>query len=64
VLPVRYELGSYISEVGILHSHRRENLKSDMRVVGSEIYGQDMDLSSLIPRRTVAVFVVPHGPAL
>jgi hypothetical protein len=26
--PVRYELGFYIPEDGILHSHRRENLKS------------------------------------
>jgi hypothetical protein len=26
--PVKYELGSYIPEDGILHSHRRENLKS------------------------------------
>jgi hypothetical protein len=26
--PVRYELGSYISEDGILHSHRFENLYS------------------------------------
>jgi hypothetical protein len=25
---VRYELGSYILEYGILHSHRHENLKS------------------------------------
>jgi hypothetical protein len=28
VSPVRYELGSYIPEDGILHSHRRGNLKS------------------------------------
>jgi hypothetical protein len=28
VSPVRYELGIYIPEDGILHSHRRENLKS------------------------------------
>jgi hypothetical protein len=28
VLPVRYELGSYTLEDGILHSHRRENLKA------------------------------------
>jgi hypothetical protein len=26
--PVRYELGFYIPEDGILYSHRRENLKS------------------------------------
>jgi hypothetical protein len=28
VSSVRYELGFYIAEDGILHSHRRENLKS------------------------------------
>jgi hypothetical protein len=28
VSPVKYELGSYITEDDILHSHRRENLKS------------------------------------
>jgi hypothetical protein len=28
VSPVRYELGFYIPENDILHSHRRENLKS------------------------------------
>jgi hypothetical protein len=28
VSPVRCELGFYIPEDGILHSHRRENLKS------------------------------------
>jgi hypothetical protein len=28
VSPLKYELGFYIPEDGILHSHRRENLKS------------------------------------
>jgi hypothetical protein len=28
VSPVKYELGFYIPEDDILHSHRRENLKS------------------------------------
>jgi hypothetical protein len=28
VFPERYELAFYIQEDGILHSHRRENLKS------------------------------------
>jgi hypothetical protein len=32
--PVRYELGSYIPEDGILHSHRRENLKSYIALIG------------------------------
>jgi hypothetical protein len=31
VSPVKYELGFYIPEDDILHSHRRENLKSYMR---------------------------------
>jgi hypothetical protein len=32
--PVKYELGFYITEDDILHSHRRENLKSYMVSVG------------------------------
>jgi hypothetical protein len=32
---VKYELGFYIPEDGILHSHRRENLKSYMGVFPS-----------------------------
>jgi hypothetical protein len=28
VSPVKYELGVYIPEDGILHSHRRDSLKS------------------------------------
>jgi hypothetical protein len=31
VSPVKYELGFYIPEDTILHSHRRENLKSYAR---------------------------------
>jgi hypothetical protein len=31
--PVKYELGFYIPEYGILHSHRRENLKSYMELI-------------------------------
>jgi hypothetical protein len=34
VSSVRYELGSYISENGILHSHRRENFKSYIALTG------------------------------
>jgi hypothetical protein len=33
VYPVRYELGSYIPEDDILHSHRREHLKSYMKYI-------------------------------
>jgi hypothetical protein len=31
MFPVRYKLGSYIPEYGILHSQRRESLKSYIR---------------------------------
>jgi hypothetical protein len=33
VSPVKYELGLYIPEDDILHSHRRENLKSYNAVI-------------------------------
>jgi hypothetical protein len=33
VLPVKYEQGFYIPEDDILHSHRRENLKSYMMFI-------------------------------
>jgi hypothetical protein len=32
--PVKYELAFYIPEDGILHSHRRENLKSYIALTG------------------------------
>jgi hypothetical protein len=32
-VPVKYELGFYIPEDDILHSHRRENLKSSEKIV-------------------------------
>jgi hypothetical protein len=35
---VRYELGFYIPEGDILHSHRRENLKSYIALTGSALY--------------------------
>jgi hypothetical protein len=34
VSPVKYELGFYIPEDDILHSHRRENLKSYVALTG------------------------------
>jgi hypothetical protein len=34
VSPVKYELGLYITEDAILHSHRRENLKSYIALTG------------------------------
>jgi hypothetical protein len=35
VSPVKYELGFYIPADGSLHSHRRENLKSYIRITSS-----------------------------
>jgi hypothetical protein len=39
VSPVKYVLGFYIPEDGVLHSHRRENLKSyiSLRCFGSDL---------------------------
>jgi hypothetical protein len=37
VFPVRYELRSYIPEDGILHSHRRENLKSYTELISCSV---------------------------
>jgi hypothetical protein len=34
VSPEKYELGFYISEEGILHNHRRENLKAFIALTG------------------------------
>jgi hypothetical protein len=34
VSPVRYELGFYIPDDGILHSHRRKNLKTYIALTG------------------------------
>jgi hypothetical protein len=34
VSPVKYELCLYIPEDGVLHSHRRENLKSYIALTG------------------------------
>jgi hypothetical protein len=35
---MRYELGFYIQEDGILHSHRRENLRSYIALTGWALY--------------------------
>jgi hypothetical protein len=37
VPPARYEVGFYITRDGILHSHRRENLKSYNSKIGSAV---------------------------
>jgi hypothetical protein len=38
VSPVKYELGFYNPEDGILHSHRRENLKSYTALTGRTLW--------------------------
>jgi hypothetical protein len=40
VFPVRYELGSYIQDEGILHSHRSENLKSYIALTDWALQGR------------------------
>jgi hypothetical protein len=37
VYPVKYELEFYITEDGILHSHRRENFKSYIALTGGTL---------------------------
>jgi hypothetical protein len=44
VSPVRYELGFYIPEDGILRSHRRENLKSYIALIAGQCDGDLMCL--------------------
>jgi hypothetical protein len=46
VSPVRYELGFYIPEDGILHSHRRENLRSYITLTGCTLW-QRRNVSSV-----------------
>jgi hypothetical protein len=48
VSPVKYELGFYIPEDDILHSHRRENLKSFMDSLSSEQAGMALHVNSMM----------------
>jgi hypothetical protein len=45
VSPVKYELGFYILEDGILHSHHHENLKSYILILLKTMFGKS-DYSS------------------
>jgi hypothetical protein len=52
--PVRYELGFYIPEDGILHSHRRESLQSYKTVgVPAEFRHKHLLNTSPYPRMTL-----------
>jgi hypothetical protein len=59
VSPVKYELGFYIPDDGILHSHRRENLKSySVKPYAVRLH---------IPKRAISeyrpTFLLLHQPA-
>jgi hypothetical protein len=66
VSPLRYKLGCYIQEDDILHSHRRENLKSYMYMPDSclrqgyffflAIEGNSKAILSQVTRATEFVF--------
>jgi hypothetical protein len=59
VSPVRYELSFYNPEGGIIHSHRRENLKSYIALTGWALYQRRnvssvwYELSSYIPEDSI-----------
>jgi hypothetical protein len=53
---VRYELGSYIPENGILHSHHRETLKSHIALIGWT--------SNVLPVRYELGFYIPEDGIL
>jgi hypothetical protein len=62
VYPVRYELGFYIPEDYILHSHRREHLKSFRSSNPSQCYPiclQRRDAVAPGLSATVAVWLAP-----
>jgi hypothetical protein len=54
VSPVRYELGSRISEDSVLHSHRRGNLKSYTSLASSKTL---LFFYVLKPRSSVAIAI-------
>jgi hypothetical protein len=65
VSPVKYELGFYIPEDDIIHSHRRENLNSYMENTCFTLYIDFKTKTSLIRRRYVPMkrrfLHEPHG---
>jgi hypothetical protein len=57
---VRYEQGFYIPEDPILHSHRRENLKSYVALTGWALYRR----SDVSPVKYEQGFCIPEGDIL
>jgi hypothetical protein len=60
VVPVKYELGFYIPEDVILHSYRRESLKSYMALTGWILYRR-RNVSGVIP---TVFFYIPEDRIL
>jgi hypothetical protein len=58
--PVRYELGFYIPEDGILQSHRGENLKSYIALTGRALYWR----CNMSPVRYELGFYIPEDDIL
>jgi hypothetical protein len=58
--PVRYELGCYISEDGILHSDRRENLKYYIALTGWALWQR----RNVPPVRYELDFYIPEDDIL
>jgi hypothetical protein len=50
-----YELGFYIPEDGILHSHRRQNLKSYIRGYLSRLFSDTLSSSGCVALNVVAM---------
>jgi hypothetical protein len=60
VFPVRYELGFYVSEDGIQHSHRREKLISYVALTGWTLNRR----RNVIPVRYELGFYIPEDVIL
>jgi hypothetical protein len=56
VSPVKYELSFYIPEDAILHSHRRENLKSYIKITGLDLQRR----SNVSPVKYELRFYIPE----
>jgi hypothetical protein len=60
VSPVKYELGSYIPENDVLHSHRSENLKSYIALTGWTLWWR----SNVSPVKYELGFYIPEHDIL
>jgi hypothetical protein len=58
--PVKYELGFYITEDDILHSHRRENLKSYIALKAWTL----QQIRNVSPVKYELVFYIPEDGIL